>query len=84
MLLGSLEAGELLPAAVIILRSVLCAAYLLPIIRIAFSSLHLVKTGKTLVFSKSELDRVVYQRCCAGCRPQVNSLNWPREPQWIC
>ena len=36
MLLGSLEAGELLPAAVIILRSVLCAAYLLPIIRIAF------------------------------------------------
>ena len=35
-LLGSLEAGELLPAAVIILRSVLCAAYLLPIIRIAF------------------------------------------------
>ncbi len=36
LLLGSLEAGHRLAAAVIILGSVLCAAYLLPIIRIAY------------------------------------------------
>lgn len=35
LLLGSLESGNILSAAVIILGSVLCAAYLLPIIRIA-------------------------------------------------
>lgn len=36
LLLGSLESGNILSAAVIILGSVLCAAYLLPIIRIAY------------------------------------------------
>lgn len=36
LLLGSLEAGNILPAIVIIAGSVLCAAYLLPIIRIAY------------------------------------------------
>ena len=36
LLLGSLESGNILPAAVIILGSVLCAVYLLPIIRIAY------------------------------------------------
>lgn len=36
LLLGSLESGNILASAVIILGSVLCAAYLLPIIRIAY------------------------------------------------
>lgn len=36
LLLGSLESGNILAAIVIILGSVLCAAYLLPIIRIAY------------------------------------------------
>lgn len=36
LLLGSLESGNILSAIVIILGSVLCAAYLLPIIRIAY------------------------------------------------
>lgn len=36
LLLGSLESGNILPAIIIILGSVLCAAYLLPIIRIAY------------------------------------------------
>ncbi len=36
LLLGSLESGNILSVAVIILGSVLCAAYLLPIIRIAY------------------------------------------------
>lgn len=36
LLLGSLESGNTLSAIVIILGSVLCAAYLLPIIRIAY------------------------------------------------
>ncbi len=36
MLLGSLEMGGYLPAAVIIIGSVLCAGYLFPIIRIAY------------------------------------------------
>ena len=36
LILGSLESGNILAVAVIILGSVLCAAYLLPIIRIAY------------------------------------------------
>lgn len=36
LLLGSLESGNILSAIVIIVGSVLCAAYLLPIIRIAY------------------------------------------------
>lgn len=36
LLLGSLESGNIIAAIVIILGSVLCAAYLLPIIRIAY------------------------------------------------
>jgi NADH:ubiquinone oxidoreductase subunit 2 (subunit N) len=36
LLLGSLEAGKLLPVAVIIVGSVLCAAYLFPVIRGAY------------------------------------------------
>ncbi len=36
LLLGSLESGNILAVAVIIIGSVLCAAYLLPIIRIAY------------------------------------------------
>lgn len=36
LLLGSLDAGNVLAAIIIILGSVLCAAYLLPIIRIAY------------------------------------------------
>jgi multicomponent Na+:H+ antiporter subunit D len=36
LLLGSLEAGKLLPVAVIIAGSVLCAAYLFPVIRVAY------------------------------------------------
>lgn len=36
MILGALEAGNILAAIVIIVGSVLCAAYLLPIIRIAY------------------------------------------------
>lgn len=36
LLLGSLEVGNFLSAAVIIIGSVLCAAYLLPVIRIAY------------------------------------------------
>ena len=36
MLRGSLESGNILSVIVIILGSVLCAAYLLPIIRIAY------------------------------------------------
>ena len=36
LLFGSLEAGNILAAIVIIIGSVLCAAYLLPIIRIAY------------------------------------------------
>lgn len=36
LLLGSLESGNILPIIVIIIGSVLCAAYLLPIIRIAY------------------------------------------------
>ena len=36
LLLGSLESGNILSVLVIILGSVLCAAYLLPIIRIAY------------------------------------------------
>lgn len=36
LLLGGLEAGSILSAAVIILGSVLCAAYLLPVLRIAY------------------------------------------------
>ncbi|HZK20740.1 MAG TPA: proton-conducting transporter membrane subunit [Oscillospiraceae bacterium] len=39
LIAGSLEAGEKLPVVVIILGSVLCAAYLLPIIRKAYFSL---------------------------------------------
>lgn len=36
LLVGSLESGNILPTAVIILGSVLCAAYLLPVIRAAY------------------------------------------------
>ncbi len=36
LILGSLEAGNILPVAAIIAGSVLCAAYLLPVIRIAY------------------------------------------------
>ena len=36
LLLGSLEAGNILAVVVIVLGSLLCAAYLLPIIRIAY------------------------------------------------
>lgn len=36
LILGSLEAGNIIPAAAIIVGSVLCAAYLLPVIRIAY------------------------------------------------
>ena len=36
LLLGSLDAGHILAAAVIIIGSVLCAAYLFPIIRVAY------------------------------------------------
>mgnify|MGYP000955023387 CR=1 FL=1 len=39
LLLGSLEAGNIFAVAIIILGSVLCAAYLLPIIRIAYFGL---------------------------------------------
>jgi multicomponent Na+:H+ antiporter subunit D len=36
MLLGDLEAGSIIAAIVIVLGSVLCAAYLLPVIRVAY------------------------------------------------
>ncbi|NLM09266.1 MAG: hypothetical protein GX213_00460 [Clostridiaceae bacterium] len=36
LLLGSMEAGSVIPAVVIIAGSVLCAAYLLPVIRVAY------------------------------------------------
>lgn len=36
LLVGSMEAGNFLPTAVIIIGSVLCAAYLLPVIRVAY------------------------------------------------
>ncbi len=36
LLLGSLEAGNIIPAVIIIFGSVLCAAYLFPVIRIAY------------------------------------------------
>lgn len=36
LLLGSMESGNIIPTAVIIIGSVLCAAYLLPVIRVAW------------------------------------------------
>jgi len=49
LLLGSLEAGNRLAQAVIIVGSVLCAAYLFPIIRVAYLSLHLWQITGILV-----------------------------------
>ncbi len=36
MIVGSLELGNIIPAVVIVVGSVLCAAYLFPVIRVAY------------------------------------------------